>query len=165
MQLLRELNTIALSPFELSKYDDMPRLVGNYRVRRHESFITTSEVDNSSLVRKLNSIAIGEIVGNSRPVTLRDLYMHQFGFIPSHLDKPDGSLDETIFEYNPKGLPPFSAVNVESDDKGRPTMKVPMVLPIPIEIDGQNYAVDTSSFGNEYFDEETGMTVEELLSD
>ena len=44
-------------------------------------------------------------------------------------------------------------------------MKVPMVLPIPIEIDGQNYAVDTSSFGNEYFDEETGMTIEELLSD
>lgn len=60
---------------------------------------------------------------------------------------------------------PFSAVNVESDDKGRPTMKVPMFLPIPIEIDGQNYTVDTSSFGNEYFDEETGMTVEELLSD
>jgi hypothetical protein len=91
--------------------------------------------------------------------------MHQFGFIPSDLDKPDGSLDETIFEYNPRGLPPFSAVNVESDDKGRPTMKVPMFLPIPIEIDGQNYAVDTTSFGNEYFDEETGMTIEELLSD
>jgi hypothetical protein len=52
MEILRELNTIALSPFDLSKYDDMPRLVGNYRVRRHDSFITTSEVDNSSLVRK-----------------------------------------------------------------------------------------------------------------
>ena len=52
MEILRELSTIALSPFDLSKYDDMPRLVGNYRVRRHDSFITTSEVDNSSLVLK-----------------------------------------------------------------------------------------------------------------
>ena len=166
MELLRELNTIALSPFDLSKYDDMPRLVGKYRVRRHDRFITISAIDNNnSRVRKLNSTAIGEIVENSHPVALRDLYMHQFGYIPPDLDKPDGSLDEVILEYNPRGLPPFSAENLEFDDKGRPSMKVPMFSPELIEIDERKYAIDISSFGDEYFDDDTSMTVDELLSD
>ena len=91
--------------------------------------------------------------------------MHQFGYIPPDLDKPDGSLDEVILEYNPRGLPPFSAENLEFDDKGGPSMKVPMFSPELIEIDERKYAIDISSFGDEYFDDDTSMTVDELLSD
>ncbi len=47
MQILRELNTITLRPLDLHDYDNMPRLIGKYRVRKRNRLIRTS-INNSS---------------------------------------------------------------------------------------------------------------------
>jgi hypothetical protein len=164
LQLLRELNTIKLPPLELQRYLDMPKFVGPYRVRRHNRFMMRQLNTGTQAVRQLNENAIKKIVKNAKPVPLRQHYLNFLGQIPQGaggINQPDS----TIYEYNPKQLPPILTSKLTQNDERRPQFASPVFQPIYLEIDGNQYAVDVSGFGDEDFDENTDLNIDELLAE
>ncbi len=163
MQILRELNALTLRPLELGKYDDMPRLIGKYRVGRHNRFVRFSlEVDEREHTIKLNEAAIEEIVSKSKPVTHRQHLLNYIGSIPAGVSSD--ALDDIIHEYNPNNLPPVCPSDIKINSQGRAFSSVPAFQPVFMTIDGKQFAVDISSLSPDHFDEETDFTVDELMS-
>jgi hypothetical protein len=165
MQILRELNTLILRPLDLHLYDDMPRLVGPYRVRRHDRFVR-SKIDASEQrgVYRLNEVAIKEIVSNSKPVTFRQHLLNQVGAIPLGVEQLGWDLDSIVYEYNPNNHPPISLDSIKRDTNGRLYITEPPFQAVSLEIDGKMYAVDLSALKAEHFDNNPDFTPDELMS-
>lgn len=164
MQLLDELNALQLRPFQFSRYYEMPRLVGPYRVRRHNR-IAFTPIDNNAegTVRRLNEAGIREIVSKSVKVTYEEHLLHFIGQLPQNAQQ-HLNLNAIVYEYNPNKLPPINIRKIEKDSKGRPYLSVPGFQPIGVEIDDQQYAVDFSALREEHFDNDPDFTVDELMS-
>jgi hypothetical protein len=163
MQILRELNALTLRPLELSKYDEMPRLIGKYRVGKHNRFVRFNiEGDRQEHTVKLNEAAIEEIVSKSKPVTRRQHFVNYIGSIPAGMQT--NALDDIVCEYNPKNLPPISTSGFQLNEQGRAILSSPAFQPVFLTIDGEQFAFDISSLLPEHFDEETDFTVDELMS-
>jgi hypothetical protein len=136
IEIVRELNNLILGPLDLRAYDNMPRLVGKYRVwQRSDRFIATAGRLESVLL--INEAGVEEIVRNSKPIKLSDLYLHQFGTVPE--DAKGEDLDYTIYEYNPQNLPPFSLDDIKYEN-GKVFSN--SFQPLFYEIDGKDYAAD-----------------------
>ena len=162
LQIIREFNTITLRPPDLHAYDDMPRLVGKYRVKRHDRFV--KELVGQQRVCRLNEAAIREIVSNSKPTSRRRNFMNTFAQIP---DGAEGlfNLDDTVYEYNPGALPPLSPTALVADASGRIEFGQSVFQPVPLWIDGREYFVDVSSFATSYFEEISDFSADELLAE
>lgn len=165
MQILRELNILRLKPLELTDYQNMPRLVGPYRVRRHNRFVRSPSGAGASNahVSRLNEKAITEIVSNAKPVDLKQHFQNTVGQIPFGAEKVMNMI-ETIYEYNPKNLPLIGIGSILRDAEGRPYLGKPGFQPVPVEIDGKNYAVDFGALLEEHFEEDNDFTVDELFA-
>jgi len=165
LEIVRELNAINLCPLNLADYDEMPRLIGPYRVGRHNRFATRPiGGGDDGYVFRLTEQAIVEIVLNSKEVTRKENLLHTFGENIQLLDPASfGNLDATIFEFNPNNLPPIDPNNFE---KGNPHPTVPAFIPIWMQIDGRPYAVDISALSEAagHFERDPDFTVNELLS-
>jgi hypothetical protein len=165
MQIISELERIELSPFDLRKYDEMPRLVGRHRVKGGDRFLSSgAKKEGQQLVRRLNAVAIEQILRDSVVVTVRDLNLHQFGFIPPQPNQIEEFFASEIFEYNPKHLPPIPIESITFDEFGKPLVSEPYFSPTFINIDGKDYAVDTGSFSDEHFEQNPDYTAEELFA-
>lgn len=167
MQILAELNALILRPLELADYDNMPRLIGPYRVKRHNRFVRAPiGGDDRGHVSRLNEAAIDEIIKNAKPVTQRQHFLNLIGQLPLGVETIGWDLDGIVYEYNPKNLPPISLsdINIKTDAKGRPYLATPAFQPIPVEIDEKQYAVDFSSLTEAHFEEDADFTVDELMS-
>ena len=164
MRILDECNMIVLRPLHLSAYEDMPRLVGTYRVRHHDGFLR-QEIGNAEnrKVISLNVGGIGEIVAMSKPVTRRQNFLNWIGMIPVGAEDLY-DLDETIKEYNPENLPAFDSGKVEFDAEGHAYHKGASFQPVQIEVDGMIYAVNLVSLPPGSFDDSTDYTVDELFA-
>lgn len=165
MQILQNLNFVTLRPLNLQDYDNMPRLIGPYRVGHHNRFASVPlDRSDQGYVWRLTEAAITEIVTKSRPVTLGENLKHMIGEVPvvggNMLD-----LDEIIYEYNPNNLPPIQMDNsIQYDSAGHPYLRSDVFHPTPIVINGKNYSVHVSSLPKEYFENDPDFTVDELLS-
>ena len=163
MQILRELNTIKLKPLDISAYDDMPRLVGPYRVRLHDRFVRYS--DNGAAagnVLRLNESGINEIVSRAVPVTGMQMFLDSIGSIPDGASKAE--LEIIVYQYNPRGLPPVDLSCVKAGTDGRPFLEREGFRPSHIEIDGKKYGIDLGALSPEFFEDRLDMTLEELMS-
>jgi hypothetical protein len=163
MQILRELNALTLRPLELQKYDDMPRLIGEHRVGRHNRFVRVS-LDGTEIKRviRFNEAAIREIVSKSKLVSLKQHYLNHIGHIPHGIEVDNTNV--VVYEYNPKALPPMNFSSVKLNESGIPVLSSPAFQPIFLTIDGKQYAVDIGSLADEHFDEDDDFTADELLS-
>jgi hypothetical protein len=164
MQILRELNALTLRPLDLQDYDNMPRIVGPYRVKKHDRFVRTP-IDGSSQgqVSRLNKAAIDEIVNKSKLVTLKQHYLNHLGQLPLGIEQLK-NLEDSIYEYNPKTLPPISSSDLKKDQNGRPYFSSPVFIPVYLQIDGKQYAADLSSLSESHFEEDNDFTIDELMS-
>jgi hypothetical protein len=108
MEMVRELNTVMLRRLDLHAYDNMPRLVGPYRVGRHERFAMKTESSDSWQAVRLTKLGIDEIVGNAKAVTVGQHLLNRFGQMGEGAEGAGLDPELTIYEYNPKGLPPIS---------------------------------------------------------
>lgn len=164
MQLLDELNALQLRPFQFSRYYEMPRLVGPYRVRRHDRIAFTPINNNAEgTVRRLNEAGIREIVSKSVKVTYKEHLLNYIGQLPQAAEQ-HLNLNASIYEYNPNKLPPINIGKIEQDSKGRHYLAAPGFQPIGVEIDDKQYAVDFSALKEEHFDNDPDFTVDELMS-
>lgn len=164
MQFLDELNALALRPFQFSRYYEMPRLVGPYRVRRHDRVaFKPINSDAEGTVRRLNEAGIHEIVSQSVQVTYKEYLLHFIGQLPQGADQLS-DLNAPVYEYNPNKLPPISFDKIEKDSRGRPYLASPGFQPIGVEIDDKQYAVDFSALKEEHFDHDPDFTIDELMS-
>jgi hypothetical protein len=167
MQVLRELNALTLRPLDLHNYDDMPRLVGQYRVGRHGRFAMYSIKGSprTGRVVRFTKKGIEEIVSRSKPVTLQQ---HMANRVDAHMpvDFSGSGIDPNgiIFEYNPKDLPPVNPANMKMAEDGGAFSDAPAFQPVPVDIDGKNYAVDVFSLGDDHLEDDPDFTVEELMS-
>ncbi len=163
MQMLDELNALKLRPLKLSQYYDMPRLVGPYRVRRHNRIVRTPIKDGESEVLRLTEAGVTEIVTNSKPVTHRQHLLNYIGQLPEGAAQIF-DLDTTVYEYNPNNLPPLSFDKIVKNERGQPQTSVPAFQPIGVDIDGKTYAVDFFALSEEHLEHEPSYTADELMS-
>lgn len=133
MQIITELNRIDLSPFDLRLYDEMPRLVGEFRVRKHDGFFQKPAQDSPGVTRRLNELAIQEIVNKAVLVTVKDVDEHQLGTLAAQANRSQSERNQPIYEYNPNKLPPLSVEAIESTPGGA-TIKSAFFNPVFIEI-------------------------------
>jgi hypothetical protein len=165
MQMLRELNAITLRPLDLHDYDEMPRLVGPYRVRRHNRFVKYKiGAKGTERVVRLNKTGLDEIVQNSKPVTMRQNLLNTIGSIPHGMEQAGYNLDAIIYEYNPNNLPPLSPSDLKADESGRVYPGVPAFTPLPLVIDDKQYSVDVSALSENHLEDDPDFTADELLS-
>ncbi|WP_415824764.1 hypothetical protein, partial [Klebsiella grimontii] len=66
-----------------------------------------------------------------------------------------------IYEYNPKNKPPLKII---WDDDNSPTGDVNTFQAFYIEIDSNQYAIDSESINNDDFEDNPDFTVDELMS-
>lgn len=153
MQLVRELNALTLRPIDLHNYDDMPRIVGPYRVYRYSRF-GARKLDGSGLgfAMRLTLKAISEIVSQSVPVTRRQNFLNWLGSLPLGAER-SWNLDETIYEYNPRGLPPITQAGIENGFGAT-----------HIQIDDRVYSVHMASLPPGAYEEDPDFTFDELMS-
>lgn len=165
MQVLREINQIILRPLDLHVYDEMPRLIGPYRVRQPDRFVEV-KTDNPEQRRvlRLNEAAIMHIVNNSQPVTYRQHLLNTVGQIPLGIDQLGQDLDATIYEYNPNKRPPLSCNSILFDAEGNPHIQEPFFQPTSMQIDEKLYAVDITALTQDHFDDDPDFTADELMS-
>jgi hypothetical protein len=161
LELLRELNMIQLIQFDLTNYDNMPRLVGPFHVRSHNDYFRPPTDSHPGRVSRLNEVAIREIVQNAKPFTLKEVYHHYLGFIPPGIDNSEVALGQIIYEFNPKNLPPLSLDQIDIKT-GR--MSAAAFMPDFLDIDGKPYAADIGFFTAEHFEEDPTTTLDELFS-
>lgn len=161
MQILDELNSIQLKPLDLQSYFDMPRLEGEYRVRRHDKFMIKTHATGQTTVKKLGANALKKIVEGSKQVTLRQHYENAYGSVPQGAEKLY-DLNTMVYEYNPKNSPPLTqAMRFEN---GEPVSDGGF-YPYSIEIDGRQYLIDMNSFiDDDDFEDNPDVTVNELMS-
>lgn len=160
MQYLDELNTITQPNLNLRSYFDMPSRVGEYKVRKHDKLIMKHEDKEMEVVKRLTLSAIDRIVKDSKMVTLEQHYKNYFGAIPLGSEKID-DLSRVIYEYNPKNKPPLKII---WDDDNSPTGDVNTFQAFYIEIDSNQYAIDSESINNDDFEDNPDFTVDELMS-
>jgi hypothetical protein len=163
IEILRELNSLILQPLDLSLYDQMPGLIGPYRVGGKTRLVSV-KLDGSNQRRtvQLNESAISEIVTNSKSVTVREHYLNVIGEIPIGIEQSGVNLGAIIHEYNPKNRPPILSVPIQASANG--SASPPVFQLLQLTIDGKDYAVDISALDETYFDNDLDFTVEELLS-
>jgi hypothetical protein len=166
MQILRELNALTLRPLDLHNYDDMPRLVGQYRVGKYGRFVMYPADGSSSTGRvvRLTKKGIEEIVSRSNPVTLQQHMANRIDAAPADFSGSGIDSNQIIFEYNPKNLPPVRPSNIKMGKDGGVFSEAPAFQPIPLEIDGKNYAVDVFSLADDHLEDDPDFTVDELMS-
>ncbi|PZP83929.1 MAG: hypothetical protein DI582_10020 [Azospirillum brasilense] len=164
MQLLDELNALELRPFRFSRYYEMPRLIGPYRVRRHNRIarIPIEGEKDAGAVWRLNEAGIREIVSKSVKITYQEHLLHYIGQLPQGAERLN--LNAVVYEYNPNKLPPINTNKIEKDKRGRPYLSVPGFQPIGVEIDDKQYAVDFSALTDKHFEHDPDFTVDELMS-
>jgi hypothetical protein len=163
MQLLDELNALTLRPLQLSKYYDMPRLVGTYRVRKHNRIVRTAILGGEQKVLRLNEAGIREIVTKSKPVTYRQHLLNYIGNLQENIEEICNP-DTVVYEYNPNKLPPISFDRITKNAQGQLFCAAPAFQPIEVEIDDKIYAVDFFALANIHFDNEDNFTAEELMA-
>jgi len=170
MELLRDLNLVHLRPFDLAAYDNMPKLIGNYRVRRHDHFVLVNHINGTEDGPfRLTETALERIVGESTPVSLQQHRKNTLGNVEvSGKDAIDPPL--VIYEFNPNSLPPMNFSSLQKNGNGRPFLSEPGFHPVGIEIDGKNYAVDLSAFvdltaiSQQYLERNFDLTIDEIFS-
>ncbi len=139
MELLRELNLINLRPFDLSVYDKMPKVLGNYRVARHDTFALTTNTNDVATPSRINKAGIDEIVSKSVPVTHKQHLMNSLGQLPLG-SETIYDLEAVIYEYNPRCLP--SLFSLGKSIRQLPNGEARWFYPIGIDVDGKTYAID-----------------------
>lgn len=165
MQVLQELNTLTLRPLDLHAYDQMPRVLGTFRVGGRIRFMRrTPDANEPVRTCVLNEKAIIEIVNRSIPVTMAQHLLNTFGYIPDDVEQYFGNLEETMYEYNPNRHPPISSVSFTKMADGSVVSETPFFQATGIKIDGRSYAIDVNSLKPEHFDDDSDFTVDELLS-
>ncbi|MFK8258404.1 DUF6602 domain-containing protein [Erwinia sp. AnSW2-5] len=160
MQFLDELNSITQPKLDLHSYFDMPSIVGEYKVKKHDKLIVKFNGEEEASVKRLTLSAINKIVKNSKIVTLEQHFINHIGVLPSGAGKIY-DLSSYIYEYNPKNKPPLQ---IQRDDNGHPIGDVNTFQPLHIEIDGNKYAIDGNSITDDDFEENPDFTVNELMS-
>ena len=153
MQTVRELNALTLRPLDLHHYYDMPRIVGPYRVYRFSRF-GAKKLDGSGgdIAMRLSLSAVSEIVLKSVAVTRRQNFLNMFGSVPLDGEKTR-NLDEIVYEYNPRGLPPVHQAELEN-----------CFMATPLQIDDRLYSVHFASLPAGSFEEDPDFTFDELMS-
>jgi hypothetical protein len=137
----------------LHHYDDMPRIVGPYRVYGYSRFgAKKQDGSGGDIAMRLSLGAISEIVSKSIPVTRRQNFLNWLGSLPLGAEK-EWNLEDTIYEYNPRGLPPLSQAGPESG-----------FVAMPLRIDGRFYSVHLASLPSGSFEEDPDFTFDELMS-
>ena len=162
IQILDELNALVLRPLELSRYDDMPRLIGQYRVGKHHTFVRTKIGSKDGKVSRLSEAAIDFIVRGATPVTYREHLLNRIGQLPQGSETLN--LDAAVYEFNPTKRPPMDLSLIGRDAQGELTIDQEAFQPISIEIDGKIYAADLSSLSEEHFLDEDDFAIDELMS-
>lgn len=165
MQILRELNALTLRPLDLHSYDDMPRIIGPYRVGGVARFVIypVEGLPRTGRVVRFTKDGIAEIVGRSQPVTLQQHLVNRIGTVP---ELAGSGLDPNsiVHEYNPKNLPAVSLDNMKVSEDGGIFSGRPAFQPVSIEVDGKNYAVDVFSLSERHLEDDPDFTVDELMS-
>jgi hypothetical protein len=163
MQLLDELNSIQLKPLNLQAYFDMPRIVGDYRVRRHDIFMFTPKKGGETIVKKISPSAIEKIVKNSKKVTMEQHFINAYGQVPFRAEDAGYNLTSIVYEYNPLNKPPLGVI-FSGNKNDRPAFNESTFYPFSIEINGWQYAVDLASLAEDDFIQNQDVTVDELMS-
>jgi hypothetical protein len=166
MQIVRELSAITLRPLDLRAYEDIPRLVGKYRVRGHDIFVVERDGEpRPDTASRLSEQCIQRIVNESNKSTLGEVHMHAYGALKGR--PPDDEVwKEVVFEYNPTNLPPLDLKNIDVSytSDGRPPIKQRFFQPHELEIDGVRYAVDLSCLSDTDMEQNPDLTADELFS-
>jgi hypothetical protein len=165
MELLRELNALTLRPLDLRAYDDMPVLVGSYRVGGRTRFVKVA-LDASEQARscRLNEAGITEIVNSSKPVTWAQHLLNTLGRVPEGYQHLSVELAATIYEYNPHNQPPLSNNSIKITADGQARVDIPFFQAVGVTIDGKSYAVDFVALNDSHFSDDPDFTVDELMS-
>jgi hypothetical protein len=165
MQILRELNALTLRPLDLDVYDNMPRMVGPYRIGPRDRFVKFPlDRPGEKRVMRFTERGIEEVVRNSAPVTFQQHMIHLLG--PLAPNAQDAGLDPNriIYEYNPNNLPPLDPSKIRMTEEGGAVSDVPAYQPLSLNIDGKNYAIDLFSLTDNCLEEDSDFTVDELMS-
>jgi hypothetical protein len=166
MQILREMNALTLRPLDLHDYDKMPQVIGPYRVGRYAKFVMFP-VDGSpktGRVVTLTEKGVDEIVSQAKQVTLQQHLKNTVGEIAPNVEESGLNPNVVVYEYNPKNLPPIDPANMKMGEDGGVYSGAPAFQPLPLEIDGKNYAVDVSSLADDHLEDDPDFTVDELMS-
>lgn len=170
LQMLNELNSIHLHQLSLESYLDMPEIVGNHRVKRHDRFVKY-DVDGKiqgNDVKKLNANAIRKILDyctQKGSVTIREHLLNTYGFIKDEKTArylTGHGLDDLVFEFNPNNKPPIDVSKMMPGIK--PSERPPAFVPIYILIDSQLYALELSALSEEDYELNTDIDLDELFS-
>lgn len=162
LQLLREINKITLRPLDLENYENMPQIVGPFRVRRHDSFARLENDVTPTNATRLTKLAIQTIVEQSVEMTRGKAFEAWFG---QPMNDPDNTmaLDAVVRCFNPRHLPPISPTYMQERASGqKPSEEV--FYPYQIEIDNVEYFVDFTSLPPNSFEENPDLTFDELMS-
>jgi hypothetical protein len=164
MQITNDLNMITLRPWSLADYDNMPMLIGRYRVGGQNRVVPWGkERSDTGRVRHLTESTISKIVSESKRITARESWEHRLGSIPEGLaDFCD--LDEVVYEYNPNNLKPLVPSELTRDDEGRVTASNSTFVPQDMDIDGRRYLVSMDTFSESSFQDSLDFTVDEFMS-
>jgi hypothetical protein len=167
LQLLAELNALTLRDLDLQDYLKMPMRLGNFLVTRNRfiRYPTDGDVRDGKVMR-ISKEGIAKIVSHCEQtgkITMRQHLLNTVGSIPEGMT--EGYLGATIFEFNPKGLPPIDLSAIRLDSKGRPGIPQEYFQATPLQIDGEHYAVHMGSLEDDEFEEDPDMDVEEMLSE
>ena len=108
----------------------------------------------------LNRKGVIELLKNSKKITLREL--NNYGAI--HDSYSEEELDETAYEYNPRGLP--SKWETQQDlptDTKTPQPTDSWFSPVPIWINEEIYGVDMEGLPKDCFDQLDDLNFDEML--
>lgn len=167
LQILAELNALTLRELNLQEYLKMPMKIGKFLVGRNR-FIRYPLDGNvrDGRVMRVSEKGITRIVEhcqNVGKVTMREHFMNTIGSIPEGTS--EAYLSSSLFEFNPKNLPPLDVGSIRFDSKGRPSMPDGCFQASPMQIDGEHYAVHMGSLDEDDFEEDPNMDVDEMLSE
>lgn len=139
INLFDMLSKMELGDFDLRKYKELPKKVGQYYVTAHDRFVNYK----TETVSALNEIFINEVVNYCKIVgkkTRKEILMLEFGEIPSGLD--ENELNGELYYYDPENLPGFHEVDIPilKGDNGNYISSRKMRMPnFIIIIDGECY--------------------------
>lgn len=163
LQMLRELSQVNLRPLDLAHYENTPKLIGPYRVSRHDTFALTKDGGPPPTQgTRLTIIAIKDIVERSCQCTRKEAFESWLGGIPQGPSEAL-SLDSIVYCYNPNCLPSIRVVKPQADASENLSYNS-YFHPYQIYIDGSEYFVDMSALPNGSFEDNPDLTLDELMS-
>lgn len=105
--LLELLSSIKLGDFELRKYKELPRKVGNHFVVGHDRFINRQLGTVSSLNERFVN-RVYEYCQEKGTVTYKDILLSEIGQLPIGVD--EGDVINKLYYYNPDNFPGYHEV-------------------------------------------------------